>query len=109
MQVRCLRILFLSFASEVRRDGLFFMTRHLPLSTVIRHVCDILNDPAADVHTACPSFHGFGLQIYAYHFVWANSVTHEDCIYPDVRHQEKPSYQHDNRDPPASTFRLLYT
>jgi len=68
-----------------------------------------LYDPAAGVRTLCPSFHGFGLQGYAYDFVWANSVTHEGCLYPDVRLQEKPSNEHDNRDPPAPTFRLLYT
>jgi len=48
-----------------------------PLSTVIGHARDILNDPAADVHTVYSSFHGFGLQRYAYDFVWAISVTHE--------------------------------
>jgi len=53
------------------------MTRHIPISAVIGHVHDTLNDPAADVHTVCPSFHGFGLQGYAYDFVWATTVTHE--------------------------------
>ena len=59
--------------------------RHLPLSIVIEHVRDILNDPAAGFRTACPSFNGFGLRGYAYDFIWANSVTHEGCLYPDVR------------------------
>jgi len=109
MQVRRFLILCPSFASEVMRDGFFFfMTHHLPLSTVIGHVRDILNDPAAGVRTVCPSFHGFGLQGYAYDFVWAISVMHEGCLYPDVRLQEKPSNEHNNRDPPP-TFRLLYT
>jgi len=49
------------------------------------------------------------LQGYAYDFVWGNSVTHEGCLYPDVRLQQKPSHEHDNRYPPAPTFRLLYT
>ena len=96
----------------VRSDSwwlLFFMTRHLPLSTVIGHVRDILNDPAAGVRALCPSFHGFGLQGYAYDFVWANSVTYESCLYTNVRLQEQPNYEHDYRDPPAPTFRLLYT
>ena len=75
---------------------LFFMTRHLLLFTVIEHVCDFLNDPAAGVRTLCPSFHGFGLQGYADDFVWAISVTHEGCLYTDVRLQEKPSNEHDN-------------
>ena len=39
------------------------MTRHLPLSTVIKHVRDILNNPAAGVRTVYPAFHGFALQI----------------------------------------------
>jgi len=108
MQVKCFHILSFCVRSDARWL-LFFMTRHLPLSTVIRHVCDILNDPAVDVHTVCPTFHDFGLQSYAYDFVWANSVTHEDYLYPDVRLQEKPSHEHDNRDAPAPTFRLLYT
>jgi len=86
---------------------LFFMTRHLPLSTAIGYVGDIFNDPAAGVRTVCPSLHGFRLQGYAYDFVWAMSVTHEGFLYPDVRLQEKPSDEHDNRDPPP-TFRLLY-
>jgi len=30
------------------------MTRHLPLGTVMGHVRDILNDPAAGVRTICP-------------------------------------------------------
>jgi len=47
----------------------FFMIRHLQLSTVIGHVRDILNDPAAGVRTVCPSFHGFRLQGYAHDFV----------------------------------------
>jgi len=82
------------------------MTRHLPLSTVIGHVREILNDPAAGVHTVGPPFHGFGLQGYTYDFVWANSLTHEGCLYPDVRLQEKPSNEYDNQDPPPPNFRL---
>ena len=42
---------------------LFFMTHHLPLSAVIEHVRDILNDPAAGVHTVYPPFHGFRLWV----------------------------------------------
>ena len=64
---------------SVRSDAwwlLFFTTPHLPLSTVIRHVRDILNEAAAGVHTACPSFHAFRLQGYAYDFVWDMSVTY---------------------------------
>ena len=73
------------------------MTRHLPLSTVIGHIRDILNDPAAGVLAVCPSFRGFVLQGYVYDFVWAFSVTHEGCLYLDVRLQEKPSNEHDIR------------
>jgi len=40
-----------------------------PLSTVIEHVRDILNDPAAGVRTVYPSFHSFGLQSNAYNSV----------------------------------------
>jgi len=41
------------------------MTGHLPVSTVIGHVRDMLNDPAAGVRTLCPctSLHGFGLRV----------------------------------------------
>jgi len=85
------------------------MTGHLPVSTVIGHVSDIFNDPAAGVRIVCPSFHDFGLQGSAYDFVWAISVTHEGCLYPDVRLPEKTSNEHDNRDPPPQTFRLLCT
>jgi len=35
-----------------------------PPSTVIEHVRDIFNDPAAGVRALCPSFHCFGLQGY---------------------------------------------
>jgi len=48
----------------------------LPLSTVIGLVRDILNDPAAGVHIVYPSFHGFGLQVYADDFVSDITVTH---------------------------------
>jgi len=51
---------------------------------VIPHVRDILNDPAAGVRVLCPSFHGFWVPGYAYDLVWAISVTHEGCAYPDV-------------------------
>jgi len=85
------------------------MTRHPPLSTVIGHVRDILNDPAAGVRTIYSSLHGFGLQGYAYDFIWAISVTHEGCLYTDVRLKEKPSNEYDNGDPPQPTFLLLYT
>jgi len=85
------------------------MTRHLPLPTVIEHVRDILNDPAAGVRTVRQSFHGFGLQGYAYDFFGAISITHEGCLYSDVRLQEKTSNEHDNQDPPPPTFRLSYT
>jgi len=67
----------------------FFMTRHLPLSTVIRHVRDILNDLAVGVNTLCLTFHGFRLLGHVYDFVWAMSVTHEGCLYPDVILQKK--------------------
>jgi len=65
------------------------MTRHLPLSTVIRHVRDILNDLAVGVNTLCLTFHGFRLLGHVYDFVWAMSVTHEGCLYPDVILQKK--------------------
>jgi len=110
MQVRSLsRILSLSLAFEVRRDGFSFSRLVISLSTVIRHVRDILNYPAAGVCNLCPTFHGFRVPGYACDFVWAISVTHEGCLNPDVRLQEKTSNEHDNRDPPAPTFRLLYT
>jgi len=77
MQVKSLsRILSLSLAFEVMRDGFSFSRLLISLSTVIRHVRDILNEAAAGVHTACPSFHPFRLQGYAYDFVWDMSVTY---------------------------------
>jgi len=58
------------------------MTRHLPLSTVIGNVRDILND-LLRVSVLCA--HRFRLLSNAYDFVWAISVTREGCLYPDVR------------------------
>ena len=46
---------------------------------------------------------------YAYDFIWDISVTHESCLYTDVRLQEKLSNEYDNRDPPPTTFLRLYT
>ena len=110
MQFRRFRILSLCFGVRGNAWWLrFFMTRHLPLSTVIEHVRNILNDPAAGVRTVYPSFHGFALQRKCLWFRLAMSVTHEGCLHPNVRLQEKTSNDHNNWDPPLTSFRLLYT
>ena len=87
----------------------WLVTSHFPLWSDMFTISSTINDPTAGVRTVCPSFHGFRLQGYAHDFVWAISVTHEGCLYSDVRLQEKPNDEHDNRDPPPPTLRLLYT
>jgi len=84
MQVRSLSgILSLSLAFEVRRGGFSF-------SQLVTSLSPLWSDMFAISWTIllqmpiCPAFHGFRLLGYDYDFVWAVSVTHEGCVYPDV-------------------------
>ena len=86
------------------------MTGHLTVSTVIGHVRDVLNDPAAGVRTLCPctSLHGFGLQVMLM-TLFGPFPLRIKVVSIQMQDSKKSSNEHDNRDPPPPTFRLLYT
>ena len=109
MQVRRFSILSLSFASEVMRDGFsvsWLVTSLSPLWSGMFAISWTILLQVSVLYAHRFMVSGFRVTLW---FRLVHFLTHEGCLYSDVRLQEKPSHEHDNRDPPPPTIRLLYT